>query len=95
LLRTEDMQSSSVNSNLTNMMSIEAPSKMGKKAQTKQDARPLGLRFYAQEWFAQFTSSSQAQDLLLQQSPVVASAASPNTLPWLRSLMLDPAYQLK
>jgi len=95
LLRTEDMQSSSVNSNLTNMMSIGAPSKMGKKAQIKQDARPLGLRFYAQEWFAQFTSSSQAQDLLLQQAPVVASAASPNTLPWLRSLMLDPAYQLK
>ena len=88
LLRTEDMQVSSEGKTQMDM-------RMGKKAQMKQDPRPMGMRFYAQDWFSQFKTSQQAQSLLLLQVPVVTNIDSPNTLPWLRALMLDPAYQLK
>lgn len=87
LLRTEDMQA--------DMMQSETSEKMSKKAQMKQDPKPMGMRLHAQEWFAQFESSSQAQNLLLPQPPVVIKTTTPNTLPWLRALMLDPSYQLK
>jgi len=88
LLRTEDIQVSSEGKTQMDM-------RIGKKAQMKQDPRPMGMRFYAQDWFSQFKTSQQAQSLLLLQVPVVTNTASPNTLPWLRALMLDPAYQLK
>ena len=85
LLRTEDMQAS-----YTSVMQIDASMKMGKKAQMKQDPRPLGMRFYAQDWFKQFKSSNQAQSLL-QQAPVVATATAPNTLPCVESADVRPS----
>jgi hypothetical protein len=88
LLRTEDMQASSVDM-------MQSDMRMGKKSLMKQDAKPMGMRFYAQDWFAQFKTSQQAQSLLMLQVPVATNTETPNTLPWLRVLMLDPAYQLK
>jgi uncharacterized protein (DUF1800 family) len=88
LLRTEDMQANSAGMLQTDML-------LGKKAQMKQYPRSMGIRFYAQDWFAQFKTSQQAQSLLLLQAPVAANTETPNTLSWLRALMLDPAFQLK
>lgn len=87
LLRTEDMQA--------DMMKSAMSQKLSSSTQMKHDPKPMGMRFYPHEWFAQFISSNQAQNFLLPQAPVAAITVEPNTLPWLRALMLDPAYQLK
>lgn len=83
LLRAEDMPDAG------NMMNMRT-AKMQKNGK-------FNLHFYADDWFASLPKNDPmaAQKVLLAEEPVIPPTGQPNTLAWIRQLMLDPSYQLK